>query len=65
MAEHSPIFSAKEDGKQIGYIEGNEAFDLLGKQRCSYNAGTGNLSDLNSGKNSSRLAPWRRVWRTN
>jgi|SRR5271154_4861099 len=48
MAERSPIF--KGDGNQIGYIEGNEAYDLLGKPCCNYNAKTGNLSDLNSGK---------------
>jgi hypothetical protein len=50
MAERSPIFSTKGDRPQIGYIEGNEAFDLFGRQRCSYSAATGNLCDFDSGK---------------
>ena len=45
MAERFPIFTAKGDGRQIGYIEGNEAFDLLGRRRCSYNENSGNLCD--------------------
>ena len=48
MAERNPIFSAKSDGRQIGYLEGDGAFDLTGKQRCYYNAETGNLCDINS-----------------
>lgn len=48
MAERSPIFSTK--GEQIGYIHGNAAFDLFGRQRCSYDATRGNLSDSTTGK---------------
>jgi len=48
MTERIPIFRARGSEHQIGYIEGNEAFDLLGKRRCNYNAETGNLSDLSS-----------------
>ena len=50
MAERSPIFSPKEDGHQIGYVEGDGAFDLSGKQRCNYSENTGNLRDSKSGK---------------
>src|ERR1700689_5299569 len=50
MAERSPILSAKNDGRQIGYIEGNEVFDLLGRRRASSNGRTGNLCALDSGK---------------
>jgi hypothetical protein len=48
MAERSPIFSTK--GEQIGYIQGNAAFDLFDKHRCGYDAATGNLSDSTTGK---------------
>ena len=50
MAERSPIFSAKIDNQKIGYIEGAEAFDLLGDKRCTYNPSTGNLLELDSGR---------------
>src|ERR1700728_1890756 len=50
MAERSPILSAKNDGRQIGYIEGNDVFDLLGRRRASSNGRTGNLYALDSGK---------------
>jgi len=43
MAERSPIFSTKEGRPQIGYIKGDEAFDLFGRVRCNYSAATGNL----------------------
>jgi hypothetical protein len=48
MSERSLIFNAK--GVQIGYIEGNRAFDLSGRERCNYARTTGNLSDLNGEK---------------
>lgn len=48
MAKRSPIFGSKEDGHQIGYVEGDGAFDLSGKQRCNYSAKTGNLRDKKS-----------------
>jgi hypothetical protein len=50
MATHDPIFSAKVGGKQIGYIQGNEAFDLSGEKRGNYSPQTGNLRDPHSGK---------------
>ena len=48
MAERRPIFSTT--GGQIGYTEGDVAFDLFDRQRCSYNSATGNLSDFTTGK---------------
>jgi hypothetical protein len=48
MSECSLIFNAK--GAQIGYIEGDRAFDLIGRKRCKYARATGNLSELNSEK---------------
>ena len=48
MLGRTLIFNTK--GLQLGYIEGNAAFDLSGTQRCSYTGATGNLSDLNNGK---------------
>jgi hypothetical protein len=48
MAERSPIFNTK--GQQIGYIRGNAAFDLFDRQRCSYDATSGYLSDSTTGK---------------
>jgi hypothetical protein len=47
MVERSAIFNAK--GIQLGYIEGNAAFDCNGTQRCSYAVATGNLCDLKNG----------------
>ena len=44
----SLIFNAR--GAQIGYIEGDRAFDLTGRERCNYARATGNLSDLNGEK---------------
>jgi len=48
MAERRLIFNAK--GFQLGYIEGDAAFDLSGRRRCSYTGATGNLGDFDSGK---------------
>ncbi len=48
MAERSLIFNA--NGVQLGYIEGNTAFDLTGRERCNYAGATGNLCDSNNGK---------------
>ena len=50
MTQRIPIFRARGDEHQLGYIEGNEAFDLSGKRRCNYNAETGNLLEFNSEK---------------
>jgi YcaO cyclodehydratase, ATP-ad Mg2+-binding len=36
--ERSPIFSTKGDRPQIGYVEGDEAFNLIGRPRCKYSA---------------------------
>jgi hypothetical protein len=46
MAEHRLIFNAK--GVQLGYLEGNAAFDLSGRQRCNYDGASGNLFDSNN-----------------
>jgi hypothetical protein len=48
MTERRPIFSTT--GDQIGYTEGNAAFDLFDRRRCSYDSATGNLSDFTTGK---------------
>ena len=48
MSDRSLIFNAK--GAQIGYIEGERAFDLTGRERCKYARATGNLSELNGEK---------------
>ena len=51
MAERSPILSKKGSSlTQIGYVEGDEAFDLSGRRRCAYNVASANLSDFNTGK---------------
>jgi hypothetical protein len=50
MAERKPIFLHKRSRPQIGYIEGDEVFDLSGNRRCIYNAANGNLSDFDTGK---------------
>jgi len=47
MVERTPIFNAR--GFQLGYIEGDSAFDFNGTQRCSYAGATGNLCDLKTG----------------
>jgi hypothetical protein len=48
MSDRSLIFNAK--GDQVGYIEDNSAFDLTGRERCTYARATGNLYDLNGDK---------------
>ena len=48
MSDHSLIFNAK--GAQVGYIEGNRAFDLTGRERCNCTRATGNLYDLKAEK---------------
>jgi hypothetical protein len=48
MAERRLIFNGKD--VQIGYIEGNEVFDLAGRNRCNYTVATGNLCNSNSEK---------------
>jgi hypothetical protein len=49
MAERKPIFLHKRSRPQIGYIEGDEVFDLSGNRRCIYNAANGNLADFHTG----------------
>ena len=46
MAERRLIYNAK--GVQLGYLEGDVAFDLSGRQRCNYNGASGNLFDSSS-----------------
>lgn len=46
MAERRPIFSTKDHRAQIGYLEADEAFDLSGRLRCTYNAGAARLGLL-------------------
>ena len=50
MADRNAIFGAKEGRRQIGFVEGNDAFDLSGRRRATFNAKTGNLYDLDSGR---------------
>jgi len=47
MVERIAIFNAK--GFQLGYIEGDAAFDFNGTRRCNYAGATGNLCDLKNG----------------
>ena len=49
MAERIAICSAKRDNRILGYIEGCEAFDLLGRRRADYNPNTGLLYNLLDG----------------
>jgi hypothetical protein len=50
MTERISILSPKGGHHQIGYIVGDEAFDQSGRKRCRYNADTGNLHDLETGR---------------
>ena len=45
MAEHRPVYSAQATRQQIGYIEDDEAFDLLDRPCAIYNGDTGLLRD--------------------
>jgi len=49
MTELIPIRSAKRNNGVFGYIEGSEAFDLLGRPRAGYDPNTGLLCDLRDG----------------
>src|SRR6202051_4443598 len=49
MAERIAICGAKRDNRILGYIEGREAVDLLGRRRADYNPNTGLLYDLLDG----------------
>ena len=49
MTERIPICSAKRNNGVFGYIEGSEAFDLLGRPRADYDPKTGLLCDLRDG----------------
>jgi len=42
------ILNARAENQIIGYIEGTEAFDLMGNKRCNYNPSTGNLVEPDS-----------------
>ena len=46
---YDAICSAKRDNRILGYIEGREAFDLLGRRRADYNPNTGLLYNLLDG----------------
>ena len=48
--ERSPIFSAKQHDRPIGYIEGNAAFDLSGRLCANYSGKSGNLRALDTGR---------------
>jgi hypothetical protein len=43
MAQREPIFG--RGGFQVGYIEGDEAFDRSSRKRCRFDSSTGNLFD--------------------
>jgi hypothetical protein len=47
MTERRPIYSARTAGQQIGYIEGDEAFDLFDRPCGKYDSDTGLLRDKN------------------
>ena len=44
------ILNARAENQIIGYIEGTEAFDLMGNKRCNYNPSTGNLVEPDSSR---------------
>jgi hypothetical protein len=48
MAKRNPILNARAENQVIGYIEGTEAFDLMGNKRCNYTPSTGNLVEPDS-----------------
>jgi hypothetical protein len=48
MKERRPITSVKRAGQRIGYIEGDQAFDLFARPCASYDDGTGLLRNLNT-----------------
>jgi hypothetical protein len=48
MAKRNPILNAWAENQVIGYIEGTEAFDLMGNKRCNYTPSTGNLVEPDS-----------------
>ena len=50
MAERKAILRTKDGWSQIGYVEGNEAFDLSGTMRCNYDPVSGNLLNAQTGK---------------
>jgi hypothetical protein len=43
MAERRPIYSARKVGQQIGYVEGDKAFDLFDRPCAIYDSNTGLL----------------------
>jgi hypothetical protein len=45
MTERRPIFSAKDPGQQIGYTQGELAFDLFARPCATYEGATGLLRD--------------------
>jgi hypothetical protein len=45
MTERSPIFSAKDPGQQIGYTQGELAFDQFARPCATYEGATGLLRD--------------------
>jgi hypothetical protein len=45
MTERSPIFSAKDPGQQIGYTQGEQAFDLFARPCATYEGATSLLRD--------------------
>ena len=48
MRERRPISSTKHAGQKIGYIEGDQAFDLFARPCASYDHATGLLHNLNT-----------------
>ena len=48
MRERRPITSVKRADQKIGYIEGDQAFDLFARPCASYDHATGLLRDLNT-----------------
>ena len=45
MATRRPIFGVRSANYQIGYVEGNKAFDMLGLARANYDERSGLLHD--------------------
>ena len=50
MSAMRPIFSDRSLSEKIGYVEGNNAYDLAGNLRCRYDEASGNLFALDNRK---------------
>ncbi len=50
MSTRRPIFSTRRSNEKIGYIDGENAYDLAGNICCRYSEASGNLTATGTGK---------------